>query len=88
MAQVIQDYVQSVGRNADDRLVVLNRVAHSVIEARRGQHSSYVFSFRGKALTRMLNTGWKRVRNKAGLLHVRVHDLKHTFSVAAYGLQA
>ena len=27
----------------------------------------------------MLNTGWRAAREKAGLPHVRVHDLKHTF---------
>ena len=27
----------------------------------------------------MLNTGWRDAREKAGLPHVRVHDLKHTF---------
>ena len=27
----------------------------------------------------MLNTGWKAAREKAGLAHVRVHDLEHTF---------
>jgi integrase len=66
-------------KNADDRLVTLNRIAHSVIEARRGQHPSHVFSFQGNAMTRMLNTAWKNARHRAGLSHVRVHDLKHTF---------
>ena len=27
----------------------------------------------------MLNSAWIRARTKAGLPHVRVHDLKHTF---------
>ena len=27
----------------------------------------------------MLNTGWKKARLEAGLLDVRVHDLKHIF---------
>ena len=27
----------------------------------------------------MLLTGWRNARQKAGLDHVRVHDLKHTF---------
>jgi integrase len=26
-----------------------------------------------------INTGWKNARRKAGVAHVRVHDLKHTF---------
>ena len=27
----------------------------------------------------MLNTAWMKARVRAGLPHVRVHDLKHTF---------
>jgi integrase len=66
-------------KNADDRLVVLNRIAASVVEARRGKHPTHVFAFRGKPVARMLNTAWMRARDKAGLTQVRVHDLKHTF---------
>jgi integrase len=66
-------------KNADDRLVVLNRIATSVVEARRGKHETHVFTYRGKPVTRMLNSAWMRARDKAGLEQVRVHDLKHTF---------
>lgn len=66
-------------KNADDRLVVLNKVASSVVKARRGKHPSHVFTYGNKPVTRMLNTAWMRARGKAGLLQVRVHDLKHTF---------
>lgn len=66
-------------KNADDRMVVLNRIAASVIEARRGKHETHVFSYRDKPVTRMLNTAWMRAREKADLKQVRVHDLKHTF---------
>ena len=68
-----------VVKNGDERLVVLNRIATSVIEARRGAHPTHVFSYRGKPVTRMLNTAWVRARKQAKLEHVRVHDLKHTF---------
>jgi hypothetical protein len=43
-------------KNADDRLVVLNRIAASVVEARRGKHETHVFSFRGKPIAHMLNS--------------------------------
>jgi integrase len=66
-------------KNGDDRLVVLNSVARSVIEARRGQHPTHVFTFDGKPVSSMLNTAWKKARARAGLPMVRVHDLKHTF---------
>lgn len=66
-------------KNGEDRLVVCNDVARSVIEGERGKNPTHVFSFRGYPLTRMLSTGWRVARQKAGLDQVRVHDLKHTF---------
>ncbi len=55
-------------KNGDDRLVVLNRVARSVIEAQRGKHPEYVFAHaRSKEsvcvpVTKMYNTAWKSAR--------------------------
>jgi integrase len=66
-------------KNREDRLVVLNRVAKALIEEVRGIHSDYVFSYRGKRLQRMRSHGWLTACAQAGLSHVRVHDLKHTF---------
>lgn len=82
-----------VVKNDEDRLVVLNAVAKSVIEARRGVHKRYVFTYRGERLGCMNNTAWQNARQDAatkyekefsrpapwGFEHVRVHDLKHTF---------
>lgn len=65
-------------KNGEDRLIVLNRVARAVVERQRGKHSDFVFIYRDKPLSRMLNRAWIKARNKAGL-NVRVHDLKHTF---------
>ena len=65
-------------KNGEDRLVVLNKVAQSVIEETRGRHPEYVFIYAGKPVSRMTNSAWKRARKKANLA-VRVHDLKHTF---------
>ena len=65
-------------KNGDNRLVICNEVARSVVEAQRGKHPTHVFSFRGKPVSRMLTTGWRSARKKVGL-DVRVHDLKHTF---------
>ena len=66
-------------KNGDDRLVVLNGIARSIIDARRGTDPRFVFTFRGQPITRMLTSGWIRARERVGLSHVRVHDLKHTF---------
>jgi integrase len=66
-------------KNGEDRLIVLNNAARSVIESVRGDHPDFVFTYRGKSVTRMLNSAWLRARAKVGLPSVRVHDLKHTF---------
>ena len=65
-------------KNGDERLVVLNKTAKSVIEKARGNYPDYVFTYCGKPVGHINNTAWKRPRKRAGL-DVRVHDLKHTF---------
>lgn len=83
----------SIVKNKEDRLIVLNRIARSVIEAQRGVHPHRVFTYRGRPVEGMYNSGWKGARIKAahayaqaceeavswGFEHLRVHDLKHTF---------
>ena len=66
-------------KNGDERIVVLNGAARSVVDGRRGKHPTHVFAFEGRPVQRMLNTGWKRARKAIGLPQLRVHDLKHTF---------
>jgi len=65
-------------KNGEDRLIVLNKTALSVINEVRGQHNEYVFTYAGKPISRMLNSAWIKARKRADL-EVRVHDLKHTF---------
>jgi integrase len=65
-------------KNGEDRLVVLNKIALSVINEVRGQHSEYVFTYAGKPTSRILNSAWKMARKRANIA-IRVHDLKHTF---------
>lgn len=65
-------------KNGEDRLVVLNKIAQLVIDKLRGQNSEYVFNYKGKPISRMLNNAWKNARKRVNLA-VRVHDLKHTF---------
>jgi len=66
-------------KNGEERLVVLNKVAKSIVESVRGQNRMHVFTYCGRRLRKMNNSGWQTARRKAGLLQVRVHDLKHTF---------
>lgn len=66
-------------KNREDRLVVLNKVARSVVDGQRGVHEDAVFTYRGRPVTKIYNSAWKRARKKAGLPDLRVHDLRHTF---------
>jgi integrase len=61
-------------------VVALNDAAWSIVQAQRGKHPQWVFPFRGKRVTRMNDTAWKRARRRAELSSVRVHDLRHTFA--------
>jgi integrase len=66
-------------KNGDDRLIVLNRIAASVVEKQRETDPTHVFTYRGSPIGRMMTSAWKRARVRADLKQVRVHDLKHTF---------
>lgn len=80
-------------KNREERLVVLNDVARSIIRKQRGQHPEWVFPYEGRALHRMNDTAWRNARKRAaaqwkkdhgavphpGFASLRVHDLKHTF---------
>ena len=65
-------------KNGEERVVVLNSEARRVVEERRGEHSEYVFEWKGKPLSRISNSCWKRAKARAGL-PIRFHDLRHTF---------
>ncbi len=80
-------------KNKEDRLIVLNSVARSVVDGVRGKHALRVFTYRGRSVQRIGNSGWQRARKRAakryatelgstcpdGFRRCRVHDLKHTF---------
>lgn len=80
-------------KNGDERLVVLNSVAKSIIDRQRGVSREWVFPYNGTAMHRMNDSAWKKARVRAaklwqeenlrpahpGYASIRVHDLKHTF---------
>lgn len=84
---------EDIVKNQEERLIVLNKVASSVIAGQRYKHKHYVFTYEGHSVQRMNNSGWKRARLQAanryekvigqacpeGFRKIRVHDLKHTF---------
>mgnify|MGYP002401142142 CR=1 FL=1 len=57
-------------KNGDERLVVLNRVAKSVVESMRGVHPTHVFAIappKGelRPVSKMYGTAWKQARERA-----------------------
>ena len=66
-------------KNGDERLVALNSIAHDVVKRLRGKCPQHVFTYKGKPISRMLNSAWTRALKATQLEQVRVHDLKHTF---------
>jgi integrase len=86
-------HARSGVKNGDERLVVLNNVAKSIIEKQRGVSKEWVFPYNDSAMHRMNDSAWKKARVRAaklwqeknlrpahpGYLSIRIHDLKHTF---------
>lgn len=80
-------------KNGEDRLVIMNSTALSVIEAQRRLKSDWVFPYDNGPLDRMNASGWRSARRRAankwrelykkepaeGFATIRIHDLKHTF---------
>ncbi|ASF48323.1 tyrosine-type recombinase/integrase [Methylovulum psychrotolerans] len=66
-------------KNGEDRVVPLNSVAKAIIDAQRGKHDEYVFTFKGEPVLRINGHAWRKARKRANLSQCRVHDLRHTF---------
>jgi len=72
---------ETESKNARDRIVPLNAVARSIVEARRSKGVDFVFEHDGGRLSRMNNKAWRKARDAAGIHSLRVHDLRHTFGM-------
>jgi integrase len=66
-------------KNSEDRIVPLNSTAKAIIEAQRGKHDEFVFTFKGEPVLRINGHAWRKARKRANLCQCRVHDLRHTF---------
>jgi integrase len=78
------EFVKGEDGKKSSMLIVCNSVAREIIEARRGEHHDYVFTYqKGKKgqrrpITTINNTGWRDWRKECGLGDIHVHDLRHT----------
>ncbi|MFM9913282.1 MAG: tyrosine-type recombinase/integrase [Methylophilaceae bacterium] len=69
---------EGVKGRKSSRFMVCNSIAQSIIEAQRGEHLEYVFTYRGHRVETMNNSAWQRARRLANLADLHVHDLRHT----------
>ena len=77
-----ENYIYLKDSKTGERSIPLNEIAKKVLLGVQKQEGNpYVFcgSKRGSHLV-TLQTTWKRIRNKAGLPDVRIHDLRHSFA--------
>lgn len=86
-------HARSGVKNGDERLVVLNSVAKSIVEQQRGINREWVFPYNDSSMHRMNDSAWKKARVRAaklwqeknlrpahpGYASIRIHDLKHSF---------
>lgn len=68
-------------KNGTPRGVPLNRDALAVLEAQRGKHPRYCFTFRGEPIRwQVSNSAWLTALAAAGIKDFRFHDLRHTWA--------
>jgi integrase len=58
----------------------LSQPALEILRAQRGKHAVYVFTYKGRPMQRASTSAWYRAKRRAGLEHVRWHDLRHTWA--------
>jgi len=60
--------------------VPLNANAMAVLEACKGAHPEYVFTYQGRPVTQVNTKAWRKAVARAGLKDFRWHDLRHTWA--------
>lgn len=63
-------------KNVQDRIIPIYSIAKDIIEARRGKHDEFVFTYKGQPVLRINGHAWCKARERAELKQYRVHDLK------------
>jgi integrase len=60
--------------------VPLTAAAVVLIREQIGKHETHVFSFRGKRITQVNTTTWRKALKRVGIEDFRWHDLRHTWA--------
>ncbi len=73
-------------KNGEERVIILNDVAKSIVDSKRGEHGTHVFTYKGSRLERMNNKAWRKAWKACNLpvgdtYNKGVHNLRHTFGM-------
>lgn len=72
--------------NADDNKtkkflgIPLNNDALQVLNEVKGNHSEYVFTYKGEPINQCNTKAWKKALKRSGIKDFRWHDLRHTWA--------
>jgi integrase len=66
-------------KSGEGRGIPLNADALAALEAVRGQHPRWCFTFAGKRIQKS-STAWEKAKGRAGIEDFRFHDRRHTWA--------
>lgn len=67
-------------KNGKAHAVPLNDAALHVLERRKGDHPTFVFTYEGNPIVQVNTKAWRNALLRAGIDDFRWHDLRHTFA--------
>lgn len=67
-------------KNGRAHAVPLNEAAMQVLEGRKGDHPTHVFTYEGRPIVQVNTKAWRNALQRAGIEDFRWHDLRHTFA--------
>ncbi len=67
-------------KNGHAHSVPLNAIALAVLERRKGDHRTHVFTYEGQPILQVSTKAWRSALKRAGIENFRWHDLRHTFA--------
>lgn len=67
-------------KNGSAHAVPLNEIAMEVLERRKGDHRTNVFTYEGQPIVQVNTKAWRNALQRAGIEDFRWHDLRHTFA--------
>lgn len=80
MAQRVLRVPKDKFKNRTELLIPLNESAMLVLRRKIGQHSTFVFTYRGAPVEQVNTKAWRAALQRAGITDYRWHDNRHTWA--------